>query len=132
VEDRAAGRLRHACILSRKLVLPAQRHHQPRRLHAEQRLVRTRLGEYLAPNAVAEAAKDLGITDDRIRLAIARAGLIAGRRIGKWEVAVEAALEQRRLTAPTRRPARSPEIEARLRASTAEFHALRSLNVRPS
>ena len=30
--------------------------------------------EYLAPNCVAEAAKDLGITDDRVRLALAHAG----------------------------------------------------------
>src|SRR5205085_6960422 len=31
--------------------------------------------EYLAPNCVAEAAKDFGITDDHVRLALAYAGL---------------------------------------------------------
>lgn len=83
-------------------------------------------GEYLAPNAVAEAAKDFGVTDDRVRLAIARAGLIEGREIGRWEIALDAALGVAALdrTALEAR-ARSPEIEARLRASTAEFHALK-------
>lgn len=83
-------------------------------------------GEYLAPNAVAEAAKDFGVTDDRVRLAIARAGLIEGREIGRWEVSIEAALGAVPLdrTALEAR-ARSPEIEARLRASSAEFHALK-------
>lgn len=83
-------------------------------------------GEYLAPNAVAEAAKDFGVTDDRVRLAIARAGLIEGREIGRWEVSLETALGVVALdrTALEAR-ARSPEIEARLRASTADFHALR-------
>src|SRR5690242_8197758 len=38
------------------------------------------LTEYLACNLVAEAAKDLGVTDDRARLAIAHAGLIDGRK----------------------------------------------------
>jgi hypothetical protein len=38
--------------------------------------------EYLAPNAVAEAAKDLGITDDTVRVALATAGLREGRKTG--------------------------------------------------
>lgn len=81
-------------------------------------------GEYLAPNAVAEAAKDLGVTDDRARHAITRAGLIDGRRIGHWDEALAAATGATNLdraTLETR--ARSPEIEARLRAATAEFHS---------
>lgn len=81
--------------------------------------------EYLAPNAVAEAAKDFGVADDRVRLAIAHAGLISGQRIGRWDIAIQAAigavaLDRTALEAK----ARSPEIEARVRASTAEFHAL--------
>jgi hypothetical protein len=36
------------------------------------------LKEYLAPNLVAEAAKDFGVTDDRVRLALAHAGLREG------------------------------------------------------
>jgi predicted DsbA family dithiol-disulfide isomerase len=82
-------------------------------------------GECLAPNAVAEAAKDLGVTDDRVRLAIAHAALREGRRVGRWEVAAEAGaagagLDAARLLAH----ARTPEIEARVRAAAASFHAL--------
>src|SRR6185295_6359335 len=36
------------------------------------------VSEYLAPNCLAEAAKDFGVTDDRVRLAIAHAALREG------------------------------------------------------
>src|SRR5216117_128183 len=39
------------------------------------------LKDYLAPNLVAEAAKDFGATDDRVRLAIALAALREGRKV---------------------------------------------------
>jgi len=45
------------------------------------------LKEYLAPNLIAEAARDFGVTDDRGRLAIARAAVIDGRKMGRWEEA---------------------------------------------
>jgi hypothetical protein len=45
--------------------------------------------EYLAPNAVAEAAKDLGITDDTVRVALATAGLREGRKTGQWDISAE-------------------------------------------
>ena len=45
--------------------------------------------EFLAPNAIAEAGKDLGVKDDRIRLAIGHAALREGKMIGQWEVAAE-------------------------------------------
>ncbi len=81
--------------------------------------------EYLAPNFVAEAAKDFGIADDRARLAIAQAGLREGRQIAQWEVSSEAAAAACGLDAATLLArAKAPEIEARARASTAEFHAL--------
>ena len=81
--------------------------------------------EYLAPNLVAEAAKDFGISDDRARLALSQAALREGRKIGQWEVsgAVAAAatgLDAAKLLAR----AKSPDVEARARATTAEFHAL--------
>lgn len=81
--------------------------------------------EYLAPNAIAEAARDLGVGDDRVRIALARAGLIDGRQTGQWDIAAEvgakaSGLEQQKLLDR----ARTPEIEQRLRASTAEFHKL--------
>src|SRR5215471_20029337 len=43
--------------------------------------------EYLVPNYVAEAARDLGVTDDRVRLAISRAAVREGKKVGRWEVA---------------------------------------------
>lgn len=82
-------------------------------------------GEYLAPNALAEAAKDLGVTDDRVRLALAEAAMREGQKVGRWELAAPLAaraggLDEDRLM----KHARSAEVEARLRATTAEFHAL--------
>ena len=83
--------------------------------------------EYLAPNLVAEAAKDFGITDDRVRLAIANAAVLEGQRVGDWETSarIAAAAAPHELDAAVLLDrARSPEIEARVRASTTEFHAL--------
>ena len=86
----------------------------------------TDLKEYLAPNLVAEAAKDFGVTDDRVRLALARAGLIDGRKVGRWEESVSVAAEAAGLDRDALlRKAQSPEIEARTRATTAEFHGLK-------
>jgi len=81
--------------------------------------------EYPVRNFVAEAARDLGVADDRVRLALATAVLRDGKHADQWEVAAEigahaGALDQARLL----ERARSPEVEARVRASTAEFHAL--------
>ena len=94
-----------------------------RRLNAD--WVEPNATEYLAPNCVAEAARDFGSADDRVWIALSRAELQDGKRIGHWDVAVEvgaqaAGLDQDRL----RQCAKSPEIEARVRQSTAEFHAL--------
>ena len=84
------------------------------------------LKEYLAPNLVAEAAKDLGVTDDRARLAIAHAGLREGRKVGRWEEAASAAAKATGLDAgELLKRAKSPEVEARSRATTQEFHALK-------
>jgi predicted DsbA family dithiol-disulfide isomerase len=83
------------------------------------------LPEWLAPNCVAEAAKDFGFTDDRVRLALAHAALRDGKKVSEWEVAAEISatagkIDKKKLL----ERARSPEIEKRIRASTAEFHAL--------
>ncbi|MEP6820911.1 MAG: DsbA family protein [Chthoniobacterales bacterium] len=88
--------------------------------------------EYVAPNAVAEAARDMGASDDRVRLALARAGLLDGLQTGRWDIAAEigataSGLEKAKLL----EHARMPEIEKRLRDSTAEFHALQ-VNQRPT
>lgn len=83
------------------------------------------LKEYLAPNLVAEAARDFGVTDDQARLAIAHAALIDGRKVGTWEEAAAVAAKATGLEADALlKRAKSPEVEARARGTTAEFHAL--------
>ena len=86
----------------------------------------SRLTEYLAPNCVAEAVRDLGVTDDRVRLAMAEATMRKGQKVGKWEISVGAAvkvapLNSKKLLAH----AQSSMIEKRVRSSTAEFHSLK-------
>jgi predicted DsbA family dithiol-disulfide isomerase len=83
------------------------------------------LTEYLAPNLVAEAARDFGVADDRVWTAIAHAALREGQQVAKWEVAAAIGaragnLDEARLL----ERARSAEVEARARATTAEFHAM--------
>jgi predicted DsbA family dithiol-disulfide isomerase len=83
------------------------------------------LAEWLAPNCVAEAARDFGITDDRVRLALAHAALREGKEIGDWNVAADTAAEAGGIdTGKLLERAKSAEIEQRVRTSTAEFHAL--------
>ena len=83
------------------------------------------LPEWLPPNCVAEAAKDFGFVDDRVRLSLSHAALREGKKVGDWEVAAEIGasagqIDKKKLL----ERARSPEIEQRVRASTEEFHAL--------
>src|SRR5687767_12370688 len=47
------------------------------------------LKEYLAPNCVAEAGRDFGIEDDRIRLALMNAAMREGRNVSRWEESAE-------------------------------------------
>jgi predicted DsbA family dithiol-disulfide isomerase len=84
-----------------------------------------RKGLYPAPNLVAEAGRDFGFTDDRLRLALAHAALREGRKIGDMAEAIAVAAKATGLDGEKLwERAQSPEIEARARASTAEFHAL--------
>jgi predicted DsbA family dithiol-disulfide isomerase len=81
--------------------------------------------EYLAPNAVAEAARDFGVTDDRVRLAIATAALRDGQKVLQAKISAAVAAKAARLDArKLLARAQSAEIEKRVRATTAEFHAL--------
>jgi predicted DsbA family dithiol-disulfide isomerase len=81
--------------------------------------------QYLVPNYVAEAARTLGAKDDRVRLAIARAGLREGKKIGRWPVAVAIAAEAGGLAqAKLLECAQSPEIAARTQTTTDEFFKL--------
>ena len=84
-----------------------------------------RQSEYLAPNCVAEAAKDFGITDDRVRLALAYAGLREGKRFGDWKIAGEIGAKAANVDAKELlERARSTVVETRVRADTADFHLL--------
>jgi predicted DsbA family dithiol-disulfide isomerase len=90
------------------------------------------LKEYLVPNYVTEAARALGATDDRVRLAMAHAGVREGKKVGRWDVAVAVAAEAGKLdAAKLLTQAKSPEIAARTQKTTDEFHALQ-VNQRPT
>lgn len=83
------------------------------------------LQECLIPNLVAEGARDLGVTDDRVWLAICAATVREGIRTNDWDVAVKIAarageLDEKHL----RTRAQSPDVEKRARQTTAEFHAM--------
>lgn len=83
------------------------------------------LKEYLAPNLMVEAARDLGVTDDRARLAVAHAALRDGQKVGRFEVAAEVValatgLDRDLLLAH----ARADPVLRRLRETTSMFHAL--------
>lgn len=89
-------------------------------------------GNYTAPNFVAEAGRELGVTDDRLRLALMHAGMREGRKIGRLDEAISVATQATGLDAAKLRAlAESPAIQQRVHASTAEFHALK-INQRPA
>ena len=83
-----------------------------------------RNGIYDAPSLVAEAGRDFGFSDDRLRLALNRAANRDGRKIGAMAEAVAVAAGATGLD-PTelRSRAESPVVRARIDASTAEFHS---------
>ena len=83
------------------------------------------LPEFLAANCVAEAAKDFGVTDDRVRLALMEAAMREGQKVADWNLSASIAAKAAGLEAATLlAKAKSGEVEKRVRASTAAFHAL--------
>lgn len=83
------------------------------------------LKECLAANGVAEAAKDFGVTDDRVRLALMEAAMRKGQKVGSWEISAAVAAKAAGLKSTALlKKAQSPDIEKRMRTATAEFHAL--------
>jgi len=93
-----------------------------------------RQGVYPAPNLVAEAARDFlaNPEDDRVRLALARAAMLDGQKIGDLALAVSIASKAAKLPpAKLRKAASSASVKARVAASTAEFHA-HQINQRPA
>lgn len=86
----------------------------------------TGLNEYLAPNCMAEAAKDFGVTDDRARLALMEAAMREGLNVADWKMSAAVAAKAAGLKAAALlKKAQSAEIEKRVRKATAEFHALK-------
>ena len=80
---------------------------------------------YLVPNLVAEAARDFGASDDRVRLAIQHAAVREGKKVGRWPVCIAVAakaggLNRSKLLAR----AKSREVAARVKKTSAEFDAL--------
>jgi len=85
-----------------------------------------RKGSYENANLVAEAGRDFGFPDDTIRLALSRAALVDGRKIGDMAVAVAVAAKASGIApGKLRARAESAAVRARLDASTAEFHSHR-------
>ena len=83
------------------------------------------LKEWLAANSMAEAARDFGITDDRVRLAISHAALREGKKVGDWNVCAEIAAAAGKIDRKkVLETAKSADIEKRIRTSTTEFHAM--------
>jgi predicted DsbA family dithiol-disulfide isomerase len=81
---------------------------------------------FVNPSLVAEAGKDFGFHDDRIRLALARAAVIDGRKVGGIEEAVSVAAKASGVPAKKLRArAESAAVRARVDASTAEFFSHR-------
>jgi predicted DsbA family dithiol-disulfide isomerase len=81
-------------------------------------------GTYPAASFVAEAAKDFGFSGDEIRLALSHAGDRDGLKVGRMDVAVAVAVKAggKKLNArKLRARAESPEVAARIEASTQEF-----------
>src|SRR5262245_39969057 len=82
-------------------------------------------GTMHVPNLLAEAAKDFSVTDDRVRLALAHAGEREGKKIGRWEVAIEIAAKAAKLNkTKLLARAKSSSIASRVKKSSAEFDAL--------
>ena len=83
-----------------------------------------RKGSYLAPNLVAEAGRDFGFADDRLRLALTQAAERQGRKLGDMAESVAVVAAATGLdAAKLRARAESADVLARVQASTAEFHA---------
>ena len=81
--------------------------------------------EYLPPNCVVEAARDLGGADDRVRLALMHASMREGQKVGEWDISVSVAAKSCGLDAAALlKKAQSLEIQQRVRKTTADFHAL--------
>lgn len=86
----------------------------------------------VSANRAAEAARSLGVVDDRVRLAIARATMLDGKRGCDADVAADVAASASGLDAASlRREMDAPRTAERIRESSEAFAALR-VEVRPT
>jgi predicted DsbA family dithiol-disulfide isomerase len=77
------------------------------------------------PNLVAEAARDFGVHDDRVRLAIADAAMREGKKVGRWDIAATVAAKAAKLNkSKLLARAKSKAVAERVKKSSAEFDAL--------
>jgi predicted DsbA family dithiol-disulfide isomerase len=77
------------------------------------------------PNVAAEAARSLGKTDDTVRLALAKAGMIDGQHVQHRDVTERIAAAASGLDAAQLHKAiDDPAVAERIRVTTAEFRAL--------
>ncbi len=90
-------------------------------------------GHYEAPNWIAEAGRDfLGESDERIRLALTRAAVLDGQKVGDLSNAAQIASTATGVPAEQLlAAAKSDPVQARVAASTAAFFA-HQLTQRPS
>lgn len=83
-----------------------------------------REGLFPAASYVAEAGRDFGFTGDELRLALAHAADREGIKVASMGPAIEVAVKATKLDAKKLQArAESPEVAARIKASTAEFFA---------
>jgi predicted DsbA family dithiol-disulfide isomerase len=81
---------------------------------------------FVNPSLVAEAGKDFGFHDDKVRLALSRAALVDGVKVGRIEEAVSVAAKASGVAAKKLRArAESAAVRARVGASTADFFSHR-------
>lgn len=90
------------------------------------------LTEYLAPNCMAVAARDLGAKGDTVRLALAHAAMREGQKVAQWNVAAAVAAKASGLDADLLLAhARTAPVEKSVRDTTAEFKAFQ-IDQRPA
>ena len=89
-------------------------------------------GDYAAPNLVAEAARSLGIVDDRVRLALAYAAIREGKKLSVLANSVDVAAAASGFDAgKLKQAAQSQDVRDRVAASTEDF-LRHQINQRPA
>ena len=107
------------------MVLQAQRNADAFPAHVECQLGGTRRHRISGTQLCGGSRARFWIEDDRVWMALSRAELHDGKKIGRWDISVEVGAQAASLDLDLLlQCAKSPAIEARVRKSTAEFHAL--------